>query len=418
MSQIDNDSKKTWRLFMINISLIIILFLSGIFLGFVLTTNRIIKEQMFTTARSHFRNIVLTRRWNADHGGVYVEKRKGVISNPYLENPDITTVDGTVYTKKNPALMTREISEYASQAGDFIYHITSLNPLNPDNSPDDFERKALEMFEEGRREFVVKKQVDEKILFRYMAPLFVEKGCLSCHGKQMYKLGDVRGGISVSFDISKIQKDMKTNRILIGIASLITVSILIAIFYVMVSRVARKLRAAHRTIEIMVITDELTQLYNRRHFYTCLGQEIDRVERYGHPISLLMLDIDHFKRVNDNFGHQSGDDILAGVAQIVRDVTRKSDIVARYGGEEFSVILPETDVEAAIECAEKIRQAIEDYIFQIQNRQVLQVTVSIGVSSIQQIGKIQEDDVKKIIEMADQALYKAKESGRNQVAVK
>ena len=423
MPHIDNDSKKTWRLFMINISLIIILFLSGIFLGFVLRTNRIIKEQMFTTARSHFRNIVLTRRWNADHGGVYVEKRAGVISNPYLDNPDITTVDGKVYTKKNPALMTREISEYARDAGDFSYHITSLNPLNPDNRPDGFEEKALEIFEEGRVGFSEKKQVNGKTIFRYMAPLFVEKSCLSCHGKQMYKEGDVRGGISVTFDISKIQKDMRTNKIIIGTASLITVVILLAIFYFMVSRLAMKLRVAHRTIALMAITDDLTQLYNRRHFYTCLRQEIARAERYGRPVSLLMLDIDHFKRVNDNFGHQTGDDILRGVGDMIKAINRKTDVVARYGGEEFTVILPETDSEAAVECAQKIRQEIEAYIFQIQSKQVLQVTVSIGVASINNFDKTNFDKTREehgmdIVEMADQALYKAKESGRNQVAVK
>ncbi|MCG8633190.1 MAG: diguanylate cyclase [Desulfobacterales bacterium] len=426
MSHIDNDSRKTWRLFMINISLIIILFLSGIFLGFVLTTNRIIKDQMYSTARSHFRNIVLTRRWNADHGGVYVEKRAGVVSNPYLENPDITTVDGKVYTKKNPALMTREISEYAREAGDFIYHITSLNPLNPDNRPDDFEKNALEMFEGGSREFTEKKQVGGKTIFRYMAPLYVEKACLSCHGKQMYKIGDVRGGISVTFDISNIQKDLKINKILIGVASLITVSILIAIFYFMVSRVARKLRSAHRTIELMAITDDLTRLYNRRYFYTCLGRELTRAQRYGRSISLLMLDIDHFKRVNDNYGHKAGDLVLRGVADMVKVINRKTDVVARYGGEEFTVILPEADIGAAVECAEKIRQEVEAYIFRVQNGQVLQVTVSIGVSSINffdkkmqiPVGEQMENYSADIVEMVDQALYEAKESGRNRVVVK
>jgi len=215
------DSKKTWRIFMINISLIIVLFMSAILLGFVIRTNSIIKDQMLLTAQSHFKNIVLTRRWNAEHGGVYVAKVEGTTSNPYLENPDITTVDGNVYTKKNPALMTREISEYANRAGDFTYHITSLMPLNPSNAPDDFEKKALRLFEHGSKELLAIEKTNGMDYFRYMAPLFVEKNCLACHAKQGYKVGDVRGGISVSFDISKVQHKMRINQYFVVLASVL-----------------------------------------------------------------------------------------------------------------------------------------------------------------------------------------------------
>ena len=90
---------------------------------------------------------MLTRRWNADYGGVYVEKKPGVVSNPYLVNPDIEGKDGKVYTKRNPALMTREISEYAKKDGSMMFHITSLKPLNPDNKADAFETRSLQAFE-------------------------------------------------------------------------------------------------------------------------------------------------------------------------------------------------------------------------------------------------------------------------------
>jgi len=409
------DSKKNWRFFMINISLIIVLFISGIFIGFVIRTNLIIEEQMFRTARSHFKNIVLTRRWNAEYGGVYVEKVKGITSNPYLENPDMETKDGKIYTKKNPALMTREISEFAKSAGEFTYHITSLRPLNPANFPDAFEKRALRIFEKGIKELSVIEMVDGKNTFRYMGSLLVEKGCLACHEKQGYKTGEVRGGISVSFDISEIQKEMKTNRNLIVIASLVTIFTIITIIFVMVSRMARKLTSAYQTIEVMAVTDELTQIYNRRYFYSCLNQEITRSKRYGHPLTLLMLDIDFFKQVNDTYGHQVGDEVLIGVADIIKLTTRKNDIVARYGGEEITITLPETSLKGAVECAEKIRKNIEENIFKTDKDKKFGVTVSIGISSIDQLEKEITDEAKIILKKADEALYEAKKSGRNKV---
>jgi len=402
---------------MLNISLILILVLSGIFIGFVLRTNHIIEEQVFSTARAHFRNIVLTRRWNADHGGVYVEKKKGVTSNPYLDNPDILTREGKVFTQKNPALMTREISEYANQAGDFIYHITSLKPLNPDNAPDDFETRALKRFETGTPETSESKKKNGEIIFRYMQPLIVEKACLECHAKQGYRTGDVRGGISVSFDISILKKKMRKNTILIGIISLLTVSLLIVIIFLMVSRLSRNLSSAYDTISMMAITDELTGLYNRRHFHKSLEDEINRSKRYHHPISLLILDIDHFKKVNDTYVHQVGDEVLVGVAQFAKSVLRHVDVIARYGGEEITVILPETDIHGAIDCAEKIRKIIDEKEFNPGSQTSIRVTVSIGASSVNTIEHPSKEVAKNLIKQADDALYDAKAAGRNQVAV-
>jgi len=413
------NNKKTWRIFMINISLIIVLFLTGIFFGFVLRTNQIIREQITTTARSYFENIILARRWNADHGGVYVAKVQGVSSNPYLENPDILTTDGKVYTKKNPALMTREISEYAEREADgFTYHMTSLNPLNPNNAPDDFEKKSLKMFETGIKDTSLTEMRSGKTIFRYMAPLFVEKGCLECHAKQGYSIGEVRGGISISFDISKVKKEMKINKIMVSILSIFTVLILLTIIFMMVSRLAKKLTVAYQTIADMAITDELTQIYNRRHFHSCLDQEISRSKRYGHSISLIMLDIDHFKRVNDTYGHQIGDDVIAGIASIVKTTIRNGDIGARYGGEEIAVILPETEINGAIVCAEKIRRKIEEKVFKTINKNSLHVTASFGVTSLQNLSGVEKEEANKLIKMADDALYQAKNSGRNRVVKK
>lgn len=155
---------------MAQISLVLALFVVGLYLGVYLRDRQLLYDQFQISARAHFQNIVLTRMWNARHSGVFVEKKKGVETNPYLENPEFTTTDGRVFTKRNPAMMTREISELAEKHGLFQYSITSLKPLNPDNGPDDFERAALREFERSVPESFLEENRDGKYFFRYMAP--------------------------------------------------------------------------------------------------------------------------------------------------------------------------------------------------------------------------------------------------------
>jgi two-component system, sensor histidine kinase and response regulator len=227
----NSDRSNPWRLFFLNISVVIILIVIGIFIGVFIRNRQLFYEEIHARARSDFKNIVLTRRWNAQYGGVYIEKKEGSQSNPYLDNPDIIANDGTVYTLKNPALMTREISELSISDNLFKFHITSLNPINPNNLPDEFERKALQAFEQGVQEYFLEEKADTLTWFRYMAPLVTEENCLNCHAKQGYKVGDIRGGISVSFDITDVDQRLSNNTWIIMFLSIITVSLLIGMVY-------------------------------------------------------------------------------------------------------------------------------------------------------------------------------------------
>ncbi|MDX1777150.1 MAG: DUF3365 domain-containing protein [Desulfobulbales bacterium] len=152
-------------------------------------------------SRTFFEEFILTRFWNAMHGGVYVAITEETKPNPYLDDPlrDVTTLEGIRLTKINPAYMTRQIGRIAEQQGDFRVHITSLNPLRPENRADDWEKKALTAFSNGTREFfeVVESFSGDKS-FKYMAPLYVEEACLKCHGKYGVKVGDINGGISIT----------------------------------------------------------------------------------------------------------------------------------------------------------------------------------------------------------------------------
>lgn len=167
---------------------------------------------------------------------------------------------------------------------------------------------------------------------------------------------------------------------------------------------------ADETLIRLASFDSLTGLHNRGVFNMEIRREFDRARRYGRAISLLMLDIDHFKRFNDSYGHQTGDQVLREIGGLLSMNCRSNDLAARYGGEEFAIILPETPMESAIIKAERIRKTVMNHPFTSDSTS-LSVTVSLGLADQQEWMKRPED----LIEAADKALYKAKQSGRNQV---
>jgi diguanylate cyclase (GGDEF)-like protein len=161
----------------------------------------------------------------------------------------------------------------------------------------------------------------------------------------------------------------------------------------------------------LAITDELTRAYTLRYFQHTLQDEVARYKRYGQKLSLLMIDIDDFKSVNDTHGHPAGDEALRQVVRVLRESVREVDVVCRYGGEEFAVILPNADSKAAQVVAERIRAAAETRRFRVAAEVALGVTVSVGVSCCPADG----DEVRKLVDAADNALYRAKRSGKNRV---
>ncbi len=176
----------------------------------------------------------------------------------------------------------------------------------------------------------------------------------------------------------------------------------------------------YETVRELSIVDGLTQVFVRRHFIERFEEELRRSMRHGFRLAVLMLDIDHFKSYNDNYGHLVGDVALREVSQVILANVRRVDIVARYGGEEFAIVLPESDKKEAMEVAERIRSAVAKKRFKAYDEQT-KVTVSIGVSSFPMdiesgpVENYKSDLILELLRKADQALYQAKEEGRNRV---
>ncbi|MFW2364874.1 MAG: HDOD domain-containing protein [Desulforhopalus sp.] len=178
-------------------------------------------------------------------------------------------------------------------------------------------------------------------------------------------------------------------------------------------RFANELREANVQLEQLASRDGLTNLYNHRYFQDILGQEIARSKRYGRPLSLIMFDIDFFKKVNDTYGHPAGDQVLVNLAEAISNAVRPNDIIARYGGEEFAVILPETNRTGMKVFAERMRRCVEGVTTTVKGSPI-KVTISGGGTEFSPDSGVSQQD---LLDSADRGLYMSKENGRNRITI-
>jgi len=226
--------------------------------------------------------------------------------------------------------------------------------------------------------------------------------------------GDFSGAFELYYDITMQKKSMDALisqvNYLLYISTAIIIMVVVLTSHVFRNSMQERLRF-EKTLLKMANSDELTGLYNRRGFIELLEWELRKVERYQRRACILLFDLDHFKNVNDVFGHQAGDNALVAVARRCRRELRRSDIFARYGGEEFIVLLPDTDQESALKVAEKLRLAIESTPVSTDEG-AINLTISVGVAAIEDKDKLSIDG---IIKSADDSLYLAKRGGRNRI---
>ncbi|MBQ0759014.1 MAG: diguanylate cyclase [Zhongshania sp.] len=366
-------------------------------------------ETIKLKAESMAQNSQSLRSWVGGHGGVYVEVNDKIKPNPLLANMperDIETPSGRKLTLFNSPAFLREISQtFESSLGDRI-KLISYQPLNPANTPDDWEKKALKELEAGAataQGFVS----GEKSHFRLMYPMMMEAKCAKCHRYLKDIPRNVVGGLSVMVD--KTPYDRLSEKVIRKITTGYFSIWLIGLFGLIVFdfKGAKLLR----NIQFTATHDGLTQLNNRREIECLINLECERADRYKNPLSVMMLDIDYFKRVNDTYGHQVGDEALRVVATTIKQTIRKIDIAGRYGGEEFLVLTPDTPREKAEILAQRLNKAIKTASIKLKDGKTFSVTVSIGGSCFSP----ERRSADLLVKSADEALYKAKETGRDRV---
>lgn len=352
-------------------------------------------------AEALFQQVVDMRNWNSSRGGVYVKVDERTRPNPYLGVPyrDIYTRDGEMYTLVNPALMTREMSDIGKKRHGVNIHITSLDPLRPENMPSDWEESALRAFEKGESVKSGFTGEDEKPVFRYMKPLTVEASCLECHESQGYRIGDIRGGISISFPVIALLASRTTFRrqsaMAFGAIWLLGLGMFVAVglYFIEKSREVEKYRG-------LALVDELTGLNNRRAFNALVEKQLETAERFSEKALLLFVDVDGMKSINDTCGHDAGDRVLKLVSAALLSSVRGSDIVARYGGDEFVVFMPKSSMIHRDLALVRIHQIVES-----QNRITLgdyNISVSIGAAEFDPMAPV---SLETLLKKADMDLY-------------
>jgi signal transduction histidine kinase len=223
--------------FVIGCSLTLLTALSATFYVINERQESLIIRQVENEARAIFHQIVIMRKWIADHGGVFVEKLPWTSPLPHISDPGIIDQQGRHYVRETPAMVTKELGRYAREEGLYWFHITSLQLTNPENAPDDFERRALLAFEEeSLHEFISIETIDDQPYLRYISPLYVEDACLPCHIDQGYATGDIRGAISVTIPLSETFEEAVMNRRGMFASMLLAVAVLSGSMILMMRR--------------------------------------------------------------------------------------------------------------------------------------------------------------------------------------
>lgn len=379
-----HDETKAYYVFGLSIGIVMILFMVGNVTGLFIRNSELVNKEILRRARSHFDNIKLIREWNTNYGGVWVKDG---------ESPD----DDKAYIRKDPALMAREIFGQGENGSLFSFQAISLSSLNSENKPDDFEKEALKAIEKGEEERFQKVKRGKKTFFKYVAPLYLEE------------LEDV-GGISILLDISEIEERLKVNNRILFFMSIVYLLFLMGIIYFFIFGLIGKLEKARREIEEMAIIDGLTGIFNRRFLMLRFDEEFHRVKRYKAMLGCIMIDIDHFKSINDKYGHAFGDFVLKEICLSIKGKIRAYDIFGRYGGEEFVVLVPGADLERTKIVAEKIWKTVREKPMAKSNLSV-NVTISLGATC----AKDEDQDADGVLKRADVALYRAKDAGRDRI---
>lgn len=394
--------------------------------------QKISEKILFEQALTLYNSLVTMREWSSNHGAIYIKAHDNIKPNPYLIDNHTFTKDNELLIKINPAWMTRQISEMSNEKQKYYFKITSLNPMNPINAPDEFEKRALKYLQNNKNETYYTSMNKDR--YNFLGSLKVETSCLNCHSTQNYQLGDVIGGLRVSIPTDYYNEkneivESKANILYFvtfftSIVFIIIITFTIHSIYVRelnilklnktleskVNQRTKELREANKKLLKISTIDYLTNLSNRRHFFEIGSKAFLLAKRENKNISIICIDIDFFKQINDTYGHDIGDEVLKFVANKMIKSVRKSDIVARTGGEEFTILLHNTDENSALIIAEKLRTSIENNNYTKDDLEV-KVTISLGISQL----KEDDEELDFIISRADKALYIAKKNRNKSV---
>lgn len=372
-----------------------------------------VADQAYAQAAAAIEKDMVYRSLVSSVGGVYMPKDK-VAPNPYLahiDHRDVETLDGQELTLVNSSYFTRLVHDREAEINpDGIQgHSTAYFPLRAQNAPDIWEKDGLSRLKGGAKEWVEITKFKGEDFLRMIRPRYTNASCYGCHPNEPSKVGEVMGGISVNIPLKALQTEavLQGNKLSLWhftIWALGILGLLIA---------WRLLGTQQQEMHHLAMHDELTGLPNRTLFMDRLQQRLETAKRHQHTGAILFLDMDHFKNINDSLGHDVGDQLLKQVSERQTILLSEEDTVARLGGDEFVILLAElnSDANLAVSEAQEVAEKLCDTLSQPYHvgSKILHTSPSIGISIFTQ-KSISADQVLK---QADAAMYKAKDSGRN-----
>ncbi len=402
-------------LFRVQMTILVALYTLLAFGGIYLLTRTFLLDSVRNQAASYASLVLDTRTWNASNGGVWVLKGPGVESNPYLEDlgipADIETVDGQILTLRNHSTMTREISEISHTHRGVWFHLTALDFLNPTNAPDEWESAALSRIMDGETTVDGIDLLDGQRTYRYAERLRVDESCLECHRDQGYKVGDTGGAVTVNIPMHETDSQLRRAGVALAALGALTLSLSLLVMFYLTNRMQQRIEHANTRLETAAITDALTGVLNRGATLARLAEELERARRDGSALSVVMLDLDNFKRINDTYGHAAGDCALQEFVTRTRDTVRAYDVFGRIGGEEFLIVSPGTDAQTAYGLAFRVLEHLRSR--PIGCDEALALTASAGIAEAHP----GDERIDVLLARADAALYRAKDLGRDRAEV-
>lgn len=301
--------------------------------------ERLVMKQVELQAKTLFRQIILTRQWIADHGGIFVEKVPWRRSSPYLSEPEIVDISGRKYVKESPAMVTKELSRYALEKGVYWFHITSLKLVNPENYPDDFERVALQEFEGRQKKDAFKiEQIGSTYYYRYIAPLYMEESCLQCHAAQGYKVNDVRGAISISVPMDYAFSMIRSGRRDMILASAATISILMIVLYIMMKELVLR--------PVKQLKTSMRDFYGREGSGTTLIRTGDELEDLSRSFAEMSGALTEYHTSLENKVREATKSLGEANARLTELNEKKSDFIAKMSHE---LRTPMTSIKGAMD---------------------------------------------------------------------
>lgn len=380
------------------------------------------------------RMVDILLRWTTQHQQIYVPISEHNPENPYLKtaNKNLIREDGKKFTQISVGRMLEQLNESFLDPS-FSLSLISLKPLNPKNEVKGWQKKVLTDQLSPTNDF--KKIINNQ--FHYFSSFIANDSCFSCHEKSQLEPNNTLGGLVITYDISELieqEKPLHRQNLMIHIVIFLLMTSVSLLSLNGIRRLVRQLEFEKVNRDLIIeektailkeeiqqhkevrsalqrysTHDPLTEIRNRRYLLESLKNELKRYQRYKSDFSLLLIDLDHFRQINDKYGNECGDIVLKAFAESVKESLRESDTFARYDGEEFAIIATNTKIDSALRFAEKLVSHVNKETVTYKGYDI-ELSISIGVTAPSLLNKLSSE---QLLTSADDALNTAKVRGRN-----